>query len=214
MVESSSTDSVKTIDQFRKENASKSIQETFEQITDRSAEIIFDRESTKHGSPINKSFNLDYDSISQAVLKVQLLADQGRILGIIPNEYKLYKITINGHVFFPSDSRNSVNVVERSNQNRLNKVLIPNGENTISIDFQAPIGAGVTSPDAEISAQLIINGHKTLSTKVNGILPNFTEVQKKIGQFIKDNTISFFALLIIVVIGILGLGYLIRGFHG
>ena len=171
--------------------------------TSKDAINIFNRESTEKGSPMTKSFNLNYNTITQAVLKVNLLADEGKILGFIPNEYKIQDINVNGKVFQPSDPRSSVNIIEQINQGGLGKVLNKDGENTISINWNAPIGAGVTSPNAEISAILIIHGDKGLFDPTS--LVNPTQTLKDVQGFIKDNvplTIGLAVLLVIVLIAI------------
>ncbi len=173
--------------------------EGFIKSIDKQTIVILDRESTKGGSPKSKTFNLNYDEILQAVLKVNLLADQGKILGFIPNEFKLNSITVNGHVFHPSDYRNSVNIIDRANSTQ--RILNPKGENTISIDFNAPIGAGVTSPDAEISAFLILNGDKSTLPS----LPNATQLMKDVSNFlgkVKDASFWFLLLIVIAIVAI------------
>jgi hypothetical protein len=171
--------------------------------TSKDAITIFNRESTEKGSPITKSFKLNYDNITQAVLKVNLLADEGKILGFIPNEFKIQDINVNGKVFTPSDPRSSVNVIEKINDGSLNKVLNKDGENTISINFNAPIGAGITSPNAEISCILIVHGKRGLFDPTDLVTP--TQTIKDVQAFIKDNvplTIGLAVLLVVVLVAI------------
>ena len=171
--------------------------------TSKDAVTIFNRESTKEGSPITKSFKLNYDIITQAVLKVNLLADEGKILGFIPNEFKIQDINVNGKVFQPSDPRSSVNILERLNDGSLQKILNKDGENTISINFNAPIGAGISSPHAEISAILIIHGKRGLFDPTDLITP--TQTIKDVQALIKDNvplTIGLAILLVVVLVAI------------
>ena len=156
---------------------------------------ILNRESTVKGSPVTSSFNLNFDHITQAVLKVNLLADEGRILSFIPNEFKLTEIIVNGKIFTPSDARQSVNIIDKVNDTSLNKILNPNGENQISVNFNAPIGAGVTSPHAEITAILILNGKRSQFALPSDI--NVVQIQKDVQGFIKDN----FILTLVLIIG-------------
>jgi hypothetical protein len=170
--------------------------------TDKKSITLFNRESTTKGSPIVNSFNLNFSSIFQAVLKVNLLADQGRILGFIPNEFILTEINVNGARFIPSDPRSSVNVIDRAGQNSLNPVLLPQGENEIAISFNAPIGAGFTSPNAEITAILIIDGKESpFSLRT----VNTTQIQKDLNAFIKDNTPLTIALAVLLVIALIAI---------
>jgi len=168
----------------------------FDQIVDKDILTIINRETTKHGSPITSSFNLNYEEINQAVLKVNLLADKGRILDFIPNEFKLNSITVNGKRFTPSDIRNSVNIIDKSNASRLNRILNAKGENQISVDFSAPIGAGVVSPDAEVTAILIINGKKS----VLPALPNTNQIIKNIKSFVSDTSKASLPFLILIAV--------------
>lgn len=173
--------------------------EGFVSSTDKETIVILDRESTKGGSPKTKTFNLNYDEILQSVLKVNLLADQGRILGFIPNEFKINSITVNGHIFHPSDYRNSINVIDKANATQ--RILNLKGENTISVDFGAPIGAGVVSPDAEISAFLIINGNKSFLPT----LPSGIQLTKDLDKFfgkVKDASFWFLFLIVIAIVAI------------
>jgi len=174
------------------------VQNTFVEASDRKTITLLNRESTSHGSPINKSFNLNFEEIAQAVLKVNLLADKGRILEVIPNEFKLNKITVNGKVFYPSDARNSINIIEKSNDTRFSR-LLSLGENELSIDFSAPIGAGVTSPNAEISAVLIINGKERFLPSV----PNTTQFIKDIGTKLTDVKNQSFPILLLITFALI-----------
>lgn len=169
---------------------------------------VIDRESTSHGTTITKTFNLNYRSIAQAVLKTQLLADKGLLLGFIPNEFKLESIVLNGHRFTPSDRQLSTNIVEKINNNALQSVLNLKGENTLSINFDAPIGAGVTSPNAEVSADLTIYGDEDPLAPLD-ILPNYTQVTKDVTQFIKDNTPVTIAILVLIVIAFIAVAIII-----
>jgi hypothetical protein len=171
--------------------------------TSKDAITIMNRESTEKGSPITKTFKLNYENITQAVLKVNLLADEGKILGFIPNEFKIQDININGKVFQPSDPRSSVNVIERLGDGSLNKILNKNGENNVSVNFNAPVGAGISSPHAEISAILIVHGKKGVFDPTSFISP--TQNVKDAQAFIKDNvplTIGLAVLLVVVLVAI------------
>jgi hypothetical protein len=183
-----------------KQDSKKIVLEKFGDLiaSDQRSVTVFNRQSTDKGSPIVKSFNLNFDSIAQAVLKVNLLADQGRILSFIPNEFKLTEITLNGFRFIPSDARSSVNVVDKSNDSVLNKILIPKGENQIAVSFDAPIGAGFTSPNAEITAILVVNGNESGLP----LVPNTTQITKDITGFIQGNTPLAIALIILFIIGL------------
>jgi len=172
------------------------------QASDKKSLTLFNRESTAKGSPIVNSFNLNFSSIAQAVLKVNLLADQGRILGFIPNEFAISEININGARFTPSDPRSSVNIIDRAGVNSLNPVLLPQGENEIAISFNAPIGAGFVSPNAEITAILIIDG-KEAPLSLRSI--NTTQITKDIQGFIKDNTPLTIALVVLLVIALIAI---------
>lgn len=174
-----------------------------QEFTNQDSITIFNRESTSKGSPITKTFTLNYDNINQAVLKVNLLADSGKILGFIPNEFKLVDIRVNDKLFYPSDPRQSTNVIEKINLQTLNKTLIPNGENSITINFNAPIGAGVTSPNAEISAFLIVNGKRGLISPND--LINSTEITKFLQSIVKDNLPLTIVLIVLAVIALIAI---------
>ena len=178
-----------------------------QEFTNKESLVIFNRQSTEKGAPITKTFSLNFDHITQAVLKVSLLADQGRILGFIPNEFKLTEFIVNGKRFIPSDPRQSINVIDKVNDTSLNKVLRPNGENTISINFDAPIGAGVTSPHAEIVAILILNGKKNpFALPTN--LTNITQSTKDVQAFVKDNLPLTIFLIIAFVASLIALAFI------
>jgi len=166
--------------------------------SDKRSITVFNRQTTAKGSPISKSFDLNFHSIAQAVLKINLIADEGRILQFIPNEYTLQEINVNGFRFTPSDTRSSVNLIDKSNDSVLNKILIPKGENQISISFNAPIGAGFTSPNAEITAILVINGNESTIP----LIPSTTQITKDIQGFISGNTPLALALIILFIIAI------------
>ena len=177
------------------------VTDEFIQAVDKETITIFNRESTKNGSPLNHSFNLNYNTLSQAVLKVNLLADKGRILDFIPNEYKINLITINGKKFVPSDIRNSINIIEKGNVSISDHTLNYDGENEISIDFSAPIGAGVISPNAEISAFLTVIGDKNSIPN----LPNSTQIIKDIQKTFKsigDFSLPFLIIGAVIVVAI------------
>lgn len=170
---------------------------------------IFELQSTKDGSPQTKTFTLGYDAIQNAILKVQLLADTP-LLNIYG--WKITKILVNSVVFFPSDSQNSTNLIQDVNNinQYFHNVLIPSGDNTISISFEAPIGAGVISPSVNINAQLIVTGNKSAlgSLGLNG-LPTFSDLFSKFQQSLADNIPLAIAFLILVAVIIVSLAYLI-----
>ena len=190
------------------ENSKQILREKFGTLeaSDKKSLTLFNRESTAKGSPIVNSFNLNFSSIAQAVLKVNLLADQGRILGFIPNEFLLSEININGARYIPSDPRSSVNIIDRAGVNSLNPVLIPKGENEIAISFNAPIGAGITSPNAEITAILIIDGDEA---PISLTSLNTTQVSKDVQAFIKDNTPLTIALVVLLVISLIAIAIIV-----
>jgi hypothetical protein len=118
--------------------------------TDRQDITILNRRSSDKGSPIVVSFDIPFKRVTQATLKTQLLAPESFGLGALKNEWRLSYFVLNGHRFEVSDAKNSVNLVDRVNDTLLNKVL-KQSENQLQIHFNAPIGAGFTSPHAEIS---------------------------------------------------------------
>lgn len=169
---------------------------------------IFDRQSTKDGSPIAKTFTLGYDSITNAVLKIQLLADTP-FLNIYG--WKLTKVDVNGNIFYPNSAQDtSILIQDVNNVNTsLRKVLNPNGNNTISINFDAPIGAGVISQSAQINAQLLVTGSKSISGSLGlNNLPSSSDIISNISNFFKDNTPVAIAILILIAVIIVALAYL------
>lgn len=170
---------------------------------------VFDRESTKNGSPIVKTFTLAYDTITSARLKVQMLADP-QFLGVYG--WKLKQITVNGIVFYPSDPDNSSNLIQDLNNTNsfFHKVLVPNQENTISISFDAPIGAGVISQSAEINAQLIVTGSKNIAGTLGlPIIPTGSDIFSTISKFISNNIPLAIAVLVLIAVIIVAIAYVI-----
>jgi hypothetical protein len=177
------------------------LRDTFTPATDKSDFTLLDRASTKDGSPIIVSFDLPFKSVLQATLKTNLLSAEGFGIGDLKNEFKLSSFTLNGKRFEVSDTKNSINIVDKSNDTNLNKVLKP-FDNQLSVNFTAPIGAGFVLPNAEISAILTVIGERDPFSLAN--LPNATQLSKKVGR-IGERILGLgaLALVAVIVIGIL-----------
>lgn len=173
------------------------LRDTFSPSIDKSDFTLLDRVSTKDGSPIIVSFDLPFKTVNQATLKISLLAGEA----FIGNEFKLTSFNLNGRRFEVSDTRNSVNVVDKANDTNLNKVLKP-FDNQLSVNFTAPIGAGFVLPDAEISAILTVIGERDPFSLAN--LPNTTQISKKVERIGERLIgIGIVGLIAVIVIGIL-----------
>lgn len=180
------------------------LKDEFGVITDKADFTLFDRESTKNGSPVIVSFDLPFKSVTQATLKTNIIAGES----FLGNEYRLTSLTINGRRFEVSDNRSSVNLVDKLNDTFLNKVLKP-FDNVLSVNFTAPIGAGVVLPNAEISAILTVIGERDPFSIAN--LPNTTQLTKRAEKVIdKITAIGIVALIAIIIIGLVLLAFRTR----
>jgi len=183
-----------SLDEFSKDIE---LDTVFSPATDKADFTLIDRNSTKDGSPIVVSFDLPFKSVAQATLKTFLNAGEP----FLGNEFKLTSFTLNGRRFEFSDPRNSVNLVDKMNDTRLNKILKP-FDNVLSVNFTAPIGAGFVLPDGEISAILSVFGDRDPFSTAN--LPNVTQLGKKAGKILEDiKGLGILAMVTIIVVAIL-----------
>lgn len=178
------------------------LKNTFVSAVDKADYTLINRKSTKDGSPIRVSFDLPFKRINQATLKTYLLTAEGFGIQGTPfvNEYRLSSIIVNGKRFEVSDTKTSVNLVDKANDTDLNKVLKP-FNNTLAVNFTAPIGAGFVLPNAEITSILTVYGERDPFALG---LPNATELTKSLGSLgSKIAGIGTLALVAVIIIGIL-----------
>ena len=137
------------------------------QMTQTQSITIINRESTEgRESMINKVNLQSYTTVKHAELRVSLHAPDGvPFLGDLglPADWRITKITVNGKRFDPSGPQESTNKIHDSQGGTFFRdVLKAGADNTISVFWIGPLGAGVTSPHAQISAKLIIQGDEII----------------------------------------------------
>jgi hypothetical protein len=167
---------------------------------------IINRESTEgRESMINKVNLQSYTTIKHAELRVSLHAPDGvPFLGDLglPADWRITKITVNGKRFDPSGPQESTNKIHDSQAGSyFSGVLQAGADNTISIFWIGPLGAGVTSPHAQISAKLIIQGDEIIPGLGQiGTTFDPTNIFDDVGQAGKNATLPTVLLFLGVIV--------------
>ena len=121
------------------------------------------------------------------------------------NEWSLDKIVVNGASFDPFVKFDTLVKVYDANR-KLNRGGIKIGENnTFSLFWRAPVGAGVISPHANVTLQLRIDGQKKLpidseiieNLNLNNIQEDF---QRKIDRSTPEAIIFIIIIIAIIVL--------------
>jgi hypothetical protein len=171
---------------------------------------IINRESTEgRESMINKVNLQSYTTVKFAELHVSLHAPDGvPFLGDLglPADWRITKITVNGIRFDPSGPQESVNKIHDSQGTSFFRNVLKAGEdNTISIFWHGPFGACVTSPHAQISAKLVIQGDEIIPGLGQlGTTLDPTNILDDLGQAGKNATLPtvllFLGIIVVLVL--------------
>ena len=166
---------------------------------------LFVNETTEGRESLTKVINFNgFVNIKKANLKITLHAPDGLDSGgVLPTEWRLTKSVINGKVFYPSGKTSSDNKIHDSQGAAyFQDTLRVNDTNTISIHWTAPLGAGVTSPHAAVTAVLEVIGDSVPFAE--DLQFNPINTIDDISRFTKNASLPT-ALMIIAIVAILAL---------
>lgn len=166
---------------------------------------LFVNETTEGRESLTKVINFTgFTNIKRADLKTSLHANDGLDSGgILPTEWRLTKMVVNGKTFYPSGKTISDNKIHDSQGSEFFKnVLKVNDVNTISFHWIAPLGAGVTSPHGAVTAVLEVIGDSVPFAEDLQFDPR--NIEDEISRFSKNATLPT-ALIFIGIILVLAL---------